>query len=123
MNIFGRVESYLWLFSLLEESLLASLLLGLLANKVLGLGDLVNLGGVNTGQVDLLGGGNDVAGVDSAQRHAVDLEGAGDEEDTLVEGLEENDALAAEATGEQDQDSTRLQGLAGLPSADGLADL
>lgn len=116
--------SYLWLLSLLEECLLAGLLLlGLLADKVLGLGNLVNLLGVDTGQVNLLGGGDNVSGVDSSQGDTVDLEGAGDEQHTLVEGLEKNDTLAAEATGQQDQDGTGLQGGAGLPRADGLADL
>lgn len=115
--------SYLWLLSLLEESLLAGLLLGLLANEVLRLGDLIDLLGVDTGEVDRLGGGDDVSGIDSSQGNAVDLEGAGDEEDTLVEGLQENDALAAEAPGEQDQDGAGLQRLARLPGADRLADL
>lgn len=115
--------SYLWLLSLLEESLLARLLLGLLANEVLGLGDLVNLGSVDTGEVNLLGGGDDVSGVDSSQGNTVDLEGASDEEDTLVEGLQEDDTLAAETASEQDQDGAGLQRLAGLPAADGLADL
>lgn len=117
------VISYLWLLSLLEESLLASLLLGLLANEVLGLSNLIDLLGIDASQVDLLGGGDDVASVDPPQRNTVDLEGAGDEEDTLVEGLEEDDALATETTSEQDQDRAGLEGLAWLPGADGLADL
>lgn len=116
-------SSYLWLLSLLEESLLAGLLLGLLANKVLGLGDLIDLCGVDTREVDLLGCSNDVAGVNSSQGNAVDLEGAGDKQNTLVEGLQEDNPLAAEAASEQDQDGTGLQGLARLPGADGLADL
>ena len=87
------------------------------------MGDLVDLLLIQAGDVDLVGGGDDVSGVDPAQGHAVDLEGAGDEEDTLVEGLEEDDALAAEAAGEQDQDGTGLKGLPGSPGADGLADL
>lgn len=119
----GGFVSYLWLLSLLEESLLASLLLGLLTHEVLGLGDLVNLLGVDAGQVDLLGGGDDVSGVDPSQGNTVDLEGAGDEQDALVEGLQEDDALATETAGEQDQDGTGLQSLAWLPGADGLADL
>lgn len=117
------IDSYLWLLSLLEECLLAGLLLGLLADEVLGLGHLVDLLGVDAGQVNLLGGGDDVSGVHSSQRDAVDLEGAGDEQDALVEGLEEDNALAAEAAGEQDQDGAGLQGVARLPGADGLADL
>lgn len=87
------------------------------------MGDLVDLGGIETGNVDLEGGGDNVAGVDPAQRDAVDLEGTGDEENALVEGLEEDDALAAEAAGEQDQDGAGLEGLPGSPGADGLADL
>lgn len=70
-----------------------------------------------------MGCGDDVSGVDSAQGNTVDLEGAGDQEDTLVEGLQENDALATEATSEEDQDGTGLEGLARSPSADRLADL
>lgn len=115
--------SYLWLLSLLEESLLAGLLLGLLTDEVLRLGDLVNLGSVDTGQVNLLRGGDDVAGVDPPQGDTVDLERAGNEENALVEGLEEDDALAAEAASKEDQDGTGLEGLARLPRADGLADL
>lgn len=117
------VRPYLWLLSLLEESLLTSLLLGLLSDEVLGLSDLLDLLVVDSGQVNLLGCGDDVSGVDPAQRHTVDLEGAGDEEDTLVEVLQEDDALATEAASEEDQDGAGLEGLAWLPSADGLADL
>jgi hypothetical protein len=115
--------SYLWLLSLLEESLLAGLLLLLLSSEVLGLGDLLDLGGVNTAEVDLLGGGDHVAGVHSAERDTVDLEGAGNEENTLVEGLQENDALATEATSEEDQDGTGLESRTSGPGAEGLADL
>lgn len=116
-------HSYLCLLSLLEESLLAGLLLGLLTNEVLGLGDLVDLAALDSGKVDLLGGGDDVSGVDPSEGDTVDLEGAGNEEDTLVEGLQENDALATETASEQDQDGTGLEGGARGPGADGLADL
>lgn len=118
-----KIKSYLGLLSLLEEGGLADLLLGLVGGEVLGCGDLLNLLGLNAGDVDLVGCGDDVAGVDAAEGNAVDLEGAGNEKDTLVEGLQENDALAAEAAGEEDQDGTGLEGLAGSPGADGLADL
>lgn len=115
--------SYLGLLSLLEESLGASLLLGLLGGEVLGLRNLLNLGGVEAGHVDLVGSGDDVAGVDSSQGNAVDLEGTGDEQDTLVESLEKDDTLAAEAAGEQDQDGAGLESLSGGPRSDGLANL
>lgn len=117
------VRSYLCLLALLEESLLAGLLLGLLSDEVLGLSDLLDLLVVNSGQVDLLRCGDDVSGVDPAQGHTVDLEGTGNEEDTLVEVLQEDDALATETASEEDQDGTGLEGLARLPGADGLADL
>lgn len=117
------VGSYLRLLALLEESLLTGLLLDLLGGEVLGLRDLVNLLLIQAGDVDLVGGGDDVSGVDPAQGHTVDLEGSGDEEDTLVEGLEEDDALAAEAAGEQDQDGAGLEALPGSPGTDSLADL
>lgn len=113
----------LGLLSLLEESLLTSLLLGLLSGEVLGLRDLLDLLLVETGDVDLVGGSDDVSGVNSSQRNTVDLEGAGDEEDTLVEGLQENDTLATEAASEEDEDSAGLEGLARGPRSDSLADL
>lgn len=114
---------YLWLLSLLEEGLLAGLVLGGIASEVCGLRDLVDLGLVDTGKVDLLGGGDDVSGVDASQGDTVDLEGAGDEENTLVEGLEEHDALASESTSQQDENGTRGEGVPGSPGAKGLADL
>lgn len=115
--------SYLGLLALLEEGVGASLLLGLLGGEVLWLGDLVNLLLVEAGDVDLVGGGNDVSGVDAAEGDAVDLEGAGDQQDTLLKVLEEDDALATEAAGEEDQDGAGLERLAGRPGADSLADL
>lgn len=42
--------------------------------------------------------------VHAADGHAVGLEGTGDEEDTLLKLAKEHDALAAETTGEKDQD-------------------
>lgn len=116
-------KTYRGLLSLLEEGLLTGLLLLLLADEVLGLGDLLDLLGVEAADVDAVGRRDDVARVDPAERHAVDLEGARDEEDALVEGLEEDDALAAEAAGEQDQDRAGLEGGAGAPGADSLAGL
>ncbi len=119
----GGRQAHLWLLALLEESLLASLVLGLLAGEVLGLRDLVDLLRVDALQVHLLRRRNDISRVDSPERHAVDLEGAGNEQDALVEGLEEDDALAPEAAGQQDQDRAGLKRLPRLPRADGLASL
>jgi hypothetical protein len=74
-------------------------------------------------QVDLGGGGDDIAGVYSSQGNTVDFEGTGNKEDTLFEVLEDDDALAAEATGKEDNDDAGLDGLADLRRADGLAGL
>jgi len=52
--LFPSRNPYLWLLSLLEEGLLASLLLSLLGGEVLGLCDLLNLLVVDSGKVDLL---------------------------------------------------------------------
>lgn len=116
-------KTYRGLLALLEEGLLAGLLLLLLANEVLGLGDLLNLLGVEARDVDAVRRRDDVASVDPADGHAVDLEGPRDEEDALVEGLEEDDALAAEAAGEEDQDRAGLERRSGGPGAEGLAGL
>lgn len=118
-----RKKTHLGLLALLEESLLGLLLSLLLLGEVVGSRDLLEGLGVNTGNVDTLGGGDNVASVDTAEGNAVDLEGAGDEENTLVEVLEEDDTLATEAASEEDQDGTGLEGLADLSGADRLADL
>lgn len=85
--------------------------------------DLLDLLLIEAGDVDLVGSGDDVSGVDSAEGNTVDLEGAGDEEDALVKGLQEDDTLATETASEEDEDSAGLEGLAGSPRSDGLADL
>lgn len=111
---------YLGFLALLVKLSLLRLLLLLLASKVLVV-ELVET--LNAAQVNLGGSGNDISGVDAAKRNTVDLEGTGDEEDTVREGLEVDDTLAAEATGEDDENGTGLKrraedggplGLAGL---------
>lgn len=114
---------YLWLLTLLEESLLTRLVRLLLPGEVALGADLVDNGGVNGADVNSGPGGDNVAGVDAADGDTVNLEGAGNEEDTLGEGLEEDNALATEATGEKDQDGTGLERGAGLVCVLGLADL
>lgn len=58
---------------------------------------------LKAGKVDLGGSSNDVGLVDPTHGDAVDLERAGDEQEAALELLEEDDALAAEATGEEDE--------------------
>jgi hypothetical protein len=115
--------TYLGFLSLLEESLLGLLLGLLLLGEVVGSGDLLEGLSVNTANVDAGAGGNHVAGVDTAKGNTVDLEGTGNEENTLLKVLEEDNTLATEATGEEDQDSTRLEAFPELGRADSLADL
>lgn len=115
--------TYLGLLSLLEESLLGLLLLALLLGEVVGGGSLLDGLLVNTLDVDARAGGDHIAGVHPSERNTVDLEGAGDEENTLVEVLEEDDTLATEATGEEDQNGTGLEAFPELGRTDGLANL
>ena len=115
--------TYLGLLALLEESLLARLVRLLLPGEVGVTRNLVNNTRVNAADVDLCPGGDNVAGVDTSEGDTVDLERTGDEEDTLVEGLQENDTLSTEATGEENENGTRLEGGARLVWTNSLADL
>lgn len=117
------LNSYLWLLALLEELGLAGLLVGRLTGEVLLVGDLLDLLGVDTGDINLVGCGDNVAGVDAADGDTVDLEWAGDEENTLVEGVQEDDTLATEAASEENEDGSGDEGRARGGSTDGLADL
>ena len=94
---------------MLEECLLALLLLCLVLRKILVLRDLINLLLVNTGEIDLLGSGDNVTSVDSAEGNTVDLERTSNEENALWEVLQEDDTLATEATSEENKDSTRSE--------------
>ena len=112
------LRSELHLGSLLarEESLLT---LGL---GVLGLGLevlVVELGDVDAGHVQLGGGGDDVGLVHAAQRDAVDVVRASDEQEARLELLHEHHALALEVPREEDQD--RAGGDAGADLG-GIAD-
>ena len=115
--------AYLRLLALLEESILARLVCGLVLGEVALLGGLLQDTLIDTLDVDGGRGSNDIAGVYSSQRNAVNLEGTGDEENTLGKVLEENDTLAAETTGEEDDDGTGLEGGTGLRRANTLTGL
>ena len=112
------------LLALLEERLLRPSLLALLVlGKVALLAHLVDGFGVHA--ADVYGGpsSDDIAGIDAAERDAVDLEWAGDEDHALREGLEEHDALAAVAAGEEDEDCAGLEGGSWFVWARGFAGL
>lgn len=109
--------------ALLEESLLAGLLGGLVLGEVAGLAGLLQDGVVDTSNIHLGRGRNDIPGVHPSEGDAVDFEGTGDEEDSLLEVLEDDDTLAAEATSEEDDDGAGRERLANLGRADGLASL
>ncbi len=115
--------AYLGLLALLEESILAGLVGSLVLGEVTVLAGLLQDTLIDTGDVDGGGGSNDIAGVYSSQRNAVDFERTGDEEDTLGKVLEENDTLATETTSEEDDDGTGLEGGTGLRRAGSLTGL
>ncbi len=110
--------------ALVEERLLTPLLVRLLVpREVLWLADLVDDGGVQAFHGDARLGGDHIAGVDAAEWHTVDLEWSSNEEDALVENFEEDNALAAETAGEEDEDFAGGEGGAGLVGANGFAGL
>jgi hypothetical protein len=99
------------------------LLLGLLAGR-LGLGEVGVVDGLrdgDTGQVDLGGGGDNVGLGDSSQGDTVESERTRDEEETGIELLQEDDSLASESTGQEDEDGTGGDGRSELGLADGLS--
>lgn len=115
--------TYLRLLSLLEESLLGLLLGLLLLGEVVSLGDLLEDLLVNSLEIDLGAGGDDVAVVHSSERDTIDLEGTSHEEDTLRQMLQENNTLATETTSQEDQDGTRLEAFPELRRLNALANL
>lgn len=115
--------TYLRLLALLEERVLTRLVGGLILGEVAVLADLVQDLRVDALQVNLGRGSNNISGVYPSQRNAVNFERTGDEEDTLGKVLQENDALAAETTGEEDDDGTGLERSPRFRRTDRLASL
>ena len=83
---------------------------------------------LNTGDVDLSGGGDDGGLVDSSEGNTVKLEGTSDQEEARLELSQEDDSLALESTDQENQDGTRddvssksvsLRGLGGVSSDSG----
>lgn len=117
------VCTYLGLLALLEESILTRLVGGLVLGEVAVLAALLHNLLVYAAQVDAGRGSDDISGVYAAKGNTVDFEGTGNKEDTLGKVLEDDDALAAEATSKEDDDGTGLERLADLRRADRLAGL
>lgn len=67
---------------------------------------------LDVGDVQLGGGGDNVSLVDATERDAVELEGTSDEQKTAVKLLQEDDALAAVATSQEDKNGTGGDALA-----------
>ena len=82
-----------------EESLGVGLLGGVVAGEHL----VGHLGHVDTGNVDLGGGGDGVDLVNALKRNAVDLVGASDQKEAGSELLEADDTLSAETASEEDE--------------------
>lgn len=61
--------------------------------------------------------------VNATNGHAVGFEGPGDQEDAFGEGAQENDTLAAESAGDEDEDCAWLEGFAVFGWVDGFAGL
>ena len=71
-----------------------------------GVGD---LGGVNTGEIDLGGGGHGVNLVDTLDGDTVNLVRSSDEEESGVKSLEHDNSLSSESTGEEDEDTSSFE--------------
>lgn len=96
-----------WAGGLLKESSLRLLFSGwLLSSEVCD----VVLGGVDTRDGNLGGGGNDVTRVDSSQWNTVNLEWTRNQQGTVLERLQVDDSLTSESTGQQNQNGTWDQG-------------
>lgn len=115
------VCAYLGLLALLEECILTRLVGCLVLGEVTVLAGLLQNLLVNTLQVDRGGGSNDISCVDPSQGNTVDFERTSDEENTLGKVLEDDDALAAETTSEENDNGAGLEGLTGLRGAGSLA--
>ena len=116
-------STHLRCLALLEESGL-TLLLGLLVlGEVASLASLLQDTLINALDIQLGRCSDDIASVHPSQRNAVDFEWTGHKENTLGKVLEEDNALAAEATSEEDDDGSGSERCSGLRIARCLAGL
>lgn len=113
------IYSYLSWLSAVIECLLITLLLLLLPGKV----GIVELAYINASDIDFGGSSNNISCIDSTDWNTIDLEGASDEENSLGEVLQQDNALSTETASKDDEYGTRLKGWAegGWPA--GLAGL
>merc|ERR1712002_86710 len=82
-------------------------LLGLGATEIIVIR---SFGHVDSGNINLSLGGDDVDLVDSPERASVDAERAGDQQQTGSQLLQEDDAFALVGAGQQDQHGPRRDG-------------
>ena len=104
------VLSYLWFLSLLEERLAAlGFLRLLLLGEVVWFRDSAYCLLVHSLEIYLGCSRDDISGINSSERNAIDFEGPGDEEGSFGKMFEEDDALAPETASEEDDNSARLE--------------
>ena len=89
---------------------------GLLADVVADKGLVGDLGHIDASNADLGGSAESVNLVNALERNAVDLVGAGDQEEAGLELLEEDNSLSAETASEEDEDGAGGDALAELGS-------
>ena len=98
---------------MLEKLFLSVLLVALLPREVLLSGNLLNLRLVKTRDINLLGCGNNVAGINSSEGNTIDLEWTSNKKNTLREMVQKDDTLSTETTREKDENGTRSESRAG----------
>lgn len=113
----GGVHSALLALALLGNFVLlllalSSELLGLLLSSVRASKEgILNLADIDLGDIDLGRSGDGVGLVNAAKGDAVDLVGSSDQEKTRGELLKKDNALSSESSGEENKDSSGLDGL------------
>jgi len=112
-------DPYLERLSTVKELLLVSLLLRPLLGEV----GIIELAHINTRDIDLGRSSNDISGTDSTDGDTIDLEGTSNNENTLGEGLQQNNTLSTEPTSKDDKDGTGLEGWAEFSWPGGFAGL
>ena len=121
--LLASISTHLRLLSLSKELIFPLLLLRLVPGEVAVFCDFLNDFLIHALQRHLETRSNDIASIHTPKWDTIYLEWTGDQEDTLRDVFEEDDTLAAEATGEEDEDRTRLERFPELGWTDCFADL